>query len=358
MSVYGSDEAKFYYVSETTYGKIPTSPVMSGIENVEDVQPGVGSRLIKVRGIGSRDLTAIKRGLKLVDLKLAYVMPHDNPTKFLNYALTLEPYTAEVIYEKPVDQIISLRHTGCISDKVTVEGSTDDVVKVTKDIIAQNLFPEPVKITGATYSQDGGAIAYDETYLQKGDPDGTGLVTLDHVTDWKFDIQNNLKRVAVIRKNESSLLTGTASSGQKDVAVTDGDLFTEGDMVKIQDDNASEWNTVYSKSGNTLTMLNNLANTYTVAANGYAEDLIADLLKYLSARHRALSGELTFTFEDLTEFIEATHDFEFSLKIGLSGTASVLFKNCKWDSVVAPTRIEDLVSVKAPFTAREITLTS
>jgi hypothetical protein len=356
MSIYGAHEAKLYYVDEVTYGRIPTEPTMSGIELVEDVNPAINPGLIKLRGIGSRDLQAIIHGLKQVDLKVAYTMPHDNPIKFLNYIVTLNPFTAELIYEKPTGQIISLRHTGCISDKATVECSAEDIIKVSKDIIAQNLFAEPVKITGATYGADSGAIPFSESYIQKGSPDGTGLMTLDTVTDWKFSIENNLKRVPVIRKNQQSLLTGTASSGQKVVAVTNGALFTAGDMVKIQDDNASEWNTIYSIATNNLTMLNNLANTYTVAANGYVEGLIADLLKYLQGRHRALTGELTFTFEDRTEFLETTHDFEFSIKIGLSGTSNALLKYCKWDSAAAPTREEDLVSVKAPFTAREIIL--
>ena len=356
MSVYGSDEAKFYYVSEATYGRIPVNPVMSGIEGVESVEPAANPGLIKVRGLGSRDLMQILHGLKMVDLKLVYVMPHDNPTGFLNYALTLAPYTAEIVYEKPAGQIISLRHTGCISDKATVECSAEGEIKVTKDIIGQNLEPESVKITGATYGQDGGAVPFSESYVSKGAADGSSQVVLETVTDWKFNVENNLKRVSVIRSNKTSLLTATATAAQKVVAVTSGALFTAGDMVKIQDDVAAEWNTIYSIASNNLTMLNNLAHTYTVAGNAYVEGLVADLLKYLQGRHRVLTGDLTFTFEDMQQYLEATHDFEFSLKFGLSGTSSVLFKYCKWDSVGSPTKIEDLVSVEAPFTAREVIL--
>ena len=356
MSVYGSDEAKFYYVSETTYGRIPIAPVMSGLEIVESVAPAVNPGLIKVRGLGSRDLMAIKNGIKQVTLALAYVMPHDSPTGFLNYALTLAPYTVEVVYEKPAAQIISLRLTGCISNKASVSCSVDDVIKVTKDIIGQNLDPELVKITGATYLQDGDVIPFSESYVSKGSGDGSAQVVFNTVTDWKFNIENNLKQVSVIRKNNTSLLTGTAAAAQKVVAVTSGILFTVGDMVKIQDDVEAEWNVIYSILGNNLTMLNNLTNTYTVADNAYCEGLVVDLLKYLQGCSRVLTGELTFTFESMIQFLEATHDFEFSLKIGLSGTSSALFKYCKWENVGAPTKIEDLVSVKASFTAREVTL--
>jgi hypothetical protein len=330
---------------------------MSGIENVEDVEPSVKASLIKLRGIGSRDLTAIKKGLKQVDLKVVYALPSDNPTKFLNYVITLNPFTAELIYLNAGGQIVDLRHTGCISDKAVVECSVENVIKVTKDIIAQNLDPETAKITGATYAQDGGAVAFNESYVSKGAADGSNQVVLDTVTDWKFTVENNLKRVSVIRKNNSSLLTGTAAASQKVVPVVSGALFAVGDMVKIQDDSAAEWNTIYSIATNSLTMVNNLANTYTVAANGYTEDLVSDLLKYLQERHRVLTGELTLDFEDMIQYLEVTHDFEFSLQFGLGGTSNALFTHCKWDSVTSPTKTEDLISVKAPFTAQEIVIT-
>jgi hypothetical protein len=63
-------------------------------------------------------------------------------------------------------------------------------------------------------------------------------------------------------------LTSNANSGQKDVAVVAGASFAVGDVVTIEDDNASEVNKVASIAGNTLTMEDNLENTYTTAANG------------------------------------------------------------------------------------------
>jgi hypothetical protein len=67
---------------------------------------------------------------------------------------------------------------------------------------------------------------------------------------------------------DTSLLTGTASSGQKVVAVADGTKFDAKDRVKIYDDSHFEWNKIASINGNNLTMVNNLQYTYTVAANG------------------------------------------------------------------------------------------
>lgn len=70
--------------------------------------------------------------------------------------------------------------------------------------------------------------------------------------------------------SSQSDLASDAASGQKDVVVVDASIFSVGDFVWIQDDNASEYNDVSAVNTvtNTLTMVNNLGNTYTVAANG------------------------------------------------------------------------------------------
>lgn len=79
----------------------------------------------------------------------------------------------------------------------------------------------------------------------------------------------------------------------------------------------------------------------------------AYLLKYLVARQRELTGELTFEFESKAEYDDVLNDSEFSLSFGLANN-SALFKYCKWDKVTAPTRIEDLVSLKASLVARDV----
>lgn len=67
--------------------------------------------------------------------------------------------------------------------------------------------------------------------------------------------------------NRTSNLSGNAASGQKDVAVVAGSTFRAGDKVTIRDGSASEVNVIASISTNTLTMVTNLANTYTTAAS-------------------------------------------------------------------------------------------
>ncbi|MEM3162572.1 MAG: phage tail tube protein, partial [Candidatus Bathyarchaeia archaeon] len=79
------------------------------------------------------------------------------------------------------------------------------------------------------------------------------------------------------------------------------------------------------------------------------------LLKYLQPRHRELSGEVSFTFEEPTEINDVVNDSEFSLKFNM-GSGSALFKYCKWEEVSAPTKIEDLVTLKAKFVARDVVI--
>jgi hypothetical protein len=119
--------------------------------------------------------------------------------------------------------------------------------------------------------------------VQKGAPSGGSGVTLTDVTDWKFDIENNLKGVSVIQSGATGLL-----------------------------------------------------------------------IKYLRERHRKLSGELTMEFESDSELADILSDAEFSLLFGLGSTNTALFKYCKWEDFSPPTKIEDLVSVKAKFVARDL----
>jgi len=279
---YGAHEAKIYYVQENNYGETPANPSMTGII-AESVEPALTPSLIKVRGIGSRDLQAVRKGLRNVGIKLSYPLPSDAPISFLQNIQTLNSLSIEVFYEK-ASGIIDLLHKGCRIDKATVECGIEDVVKATVELIGQNVVVGTAKIAGATYANYAGAVPYYESFVQRGAGDGSGLATVERATDWRFTIENNLKQVPIIR----------------------------------------------STSG--------------------------DVLKYLPARHRNLSGELIFEFESKQEYDDVINDSEFSLKFGLGGANSALLKYCKWENVSTPTRIEDLVSLKAAFVARDIAI--
>jgi hypothetical protein len=284
VDTYGAHECRVYFVQETVYGETPANPSMVGI-NTEGVEPSLDPGLIKIRGVGSRDLQSISKGLRKVHLKIPSVLTSESPIAFIQHAQTLNSLSIEVLYYKglfssPTD-VISFLYKGCRINKLEVECSVEDIMRASVECIGQNVAVGTNKI-GASYGDYGGAVPYSESYIKRGAGDGSGLTDLERVTDWKFSIENNLKPVTVIKTTN------------------------------------------------------------------------AHLIKYLPARHRNLSGELTFEFEDKAEFEDVINDAEFSLKFGLGGTNSALFKYCKWEEVSTPTKIEDLVSLKAKFAAKDV----
>jgi len=270
---YGGHEAKLAYVSESNYGETPTNPAMIQI-TAENVEPGIDPGLIEVRGIGSRDLAFIRKGLRIVDLKFAYYL--QNITE-LNLAISLASISAEAVYEK-TGGIISLLHKGCIMDKATVECAVEDIAKVNVECMGQNLTVGTAKV-GTSYTPwTDVPVAFSDSYVKK------QTTVLERVTAWKFTIENHLKRVPVIRN----------TNGQ--------------------------------------------------------------LLKYLMERHRTITGELEFEFEVKEEYDDVVNDTAFTLEIGLGGTNKATFTDCKWKNVGSPTRIEDLIALKAPFVAKTMTI--
>jgi hypothetical protein len=282
VNTYGAHETRIYYVEEATYGQTPSSPAMFGVP-AENIEPAINPSNIKIRGVGNIDLQTIKKGLRSASLKIAYPLPSDAPINFLQYAkvelnksLSIQALYYKGMFASATD-IISLLYTGCKIHKVSVECSIEDIVKATAELLTQDLAVGTAKITGATYGDQVGAIPFYESYVKKG---GTAL---ERVTDWKFNIENNLKPVPVIKT-----------------------------------------------AGN--------------------------ILKYLPHRHRNLTGEVTFEFESKDEFDDVIGDTEFSLEFGLGGSNKAVFSNCKWEDVKTPTKIEDLVSLKASFVARQVAI--
>jgi len=135
---------------------------------------------------------------------------------------------------------------------------------------------------------------------------------LDDIEDWSGEV---------------SLLTTDAASGQKDCVVADGTKFQAGDVVAISDDSNSEENEVASVNGNTVTMTTNLANTYTVAANGkvskgYSE---VDPENHISLEdsdetinHDNYQDETAYLYRDYGTPLE-NFDHRFAFKITFSG---------------------------------------
>ncbi len=279
VETYGSDEERVYYVAENVFGTTPANPSMLSVP-ADQIEPSVDPGLIKLRGAGSFDLQVIKKGLRQVGLKVGYPLPSNAPIDLLQYAkmdlntsLSIQVLYYKGAFASPTD-IISLLFTGMKFDKVSVSCSIEDVVKAVAEFQGVDVAVGSTKVSGATYTDYADAVAFHESYVKK------DSAALDRVTDWKFDVENNLKRVPVIRNS-----------------------------------------------------------------NGH-------LAKYLPFKQRVLSGALTFEFESNQEAIETLSDTEFTLEFGLGGTCKAVFQYCKWDNISIPSKMEDLLSLKAQFVAK------
>jgi len=189
-SVYTGEEAKAYYVEETTYGTTPTNPAMLCTGVIQEIEPALDPRNILLRGIGSRNLKAIRKGLRHIDLKLVYTPQNWN---FFNYARVLKSTSIEVYYEK-TSGIVSLNHKGCKVDRAKVEVSIEDPVKVSMDLIGQDVAVGTAKI-GASYETEPSTnpLTGSDCSITKAG------VEITRFSDFSFEIVNNLKRQSVIR---------------------------------------------------------------------------------------------------------------------------------------------------------------
>ena len=206
---YGAQETKVYYVAESSYGLLPTSPSMLGI-NVEEHDPSIDPGLLKIYGVGSRDLQALYPGIRKVKLKLKHVPSPLAPITLTQYAGLLSSLSVQVVYFKgqwaSPTNINSLILLGCKVDKLTATAKTDDVLKADVDLVGQNASAGTALISGATYGDYPGGIPFYDTPVQLGSASGGGLSSLTDCTDWQFEIKNNLKPVPVIQSAGSASL--------------------------------------------------------------------------------------------------------------------------------------------------------
>ena len=121
VETYGTHECRVYFVQETNYGETPATPAMLGI-NTQNVEPALDPGLVKVRGVGSRDLQSISKGLRRVTLKISDCLSSESPISFIQHAQTLSPLSIQVLYYKGLfasaTDIISFLYTGCRIDKL------------------------------------------------------------------------------------------------------------------------------------------------------------------------------------------------------------------------------------------------
>ena len=194
--IYGGHEAHVYFVEESAYGETPANPEMYAVGVVSEVEPSINPNLIKVRGIGSRDLQYIRRGLRSASLKTVYYLQNIN---FLQHISTLNSMSIEVYYEKS-SSVVSLLYKGCRVDKLSVNVSAEELVQVTAEVVGQDISVGTAKI-GASYGDySDPPLTWYETYVKKNG------VAFEKATDYSFTIANNLRRTAVIRSTNGHLL--------------------------------------------------------------------------------------------------------------------------------------------------------
>jgi hypothetical protein len=198
MPVYAGATSKFNYILESYLGApLPPNPVFTTL-TADDIEPAIDPALVKIRGCGTRDLIALKRGLLKADLTIAYPLPSDDIMNFVHHVVDCFALTVSVLDEGP-DELVDLLYTGSRVDKATISCSLEDVLRAECDLIAQDVTGASAKPAGASYNLLSGAVSWADVAVLKGNADGSNLVPFEVTTDWKFAIANNLKRVGVIR---------------------------------------------------------------------------------------------------------------------------------------------------------------
>jgi hypothetical protein len=205
VETYGVDEQRFYYIEEATFGTTPaTTPAMLGVPH-DLVDPEFDPDNILIRGAGNFDLEVIKKGVRKPSLRVGYVLPSAAPIELLQHAkIDLnDSLSCQLLYFKgafaTATDIISLMYVGMRIAKASVSCDIEDVVRAVLDFEGQDLVAGTAKLTDATYTDHGGAVAFHESYVKK------DTTTLDRVVSWKFDINNNPRRVPVIRSSNGHL---------------------------------------------------------------------------------------------------------------------------------------------------------
>ena len=138
VETYGAHECRVYFVAETVYGETPANPAMLGI-NTQGVEPSLDPGLVKVRGVGSRDLQSLNKGLRKVLLKIPNALSSESPISFIQHVQTLDSLSVQVLYYKglfsaPTD-VISFLYKGCRINRLDVQCSIEDVVKSTVELM-------------------------------------------------------------------------------------------------------------------------------------------------------------------------------------------------------------------------------
>jgi hypothetical protein len=198
MPVYAGALSRFNYILEAYLAApLGEEPAFKTIV-ADDFDPAIDPALIKIRGCGTRDLVALKRGLLKPDLKVAFAVPSEDIMNFLHHVVDCYSMSISVLDEGP-DELVEILYKGARIDKATVSCSLEDVLRAECDLMAVDVDSASTKIADATYTPLSGAVSWADVAVSKGAADGSNLAAFEVVTDFKFTIANNLKRIGVLR---------------------------------------------------------------------------------------------------------------------------------------------------------------
>ena len=204
VDTYHSDQEKFYYVTEGSFGVVPATPAMLG-HSCSNIEPDINPNNIRVAGTGSVDVVALKRGLRQPLLKVKYPIPSDAPINLLQYvkqelnvSLSLQALFYKDIFASATD-IISLIYKGARFNKATLTCDIDGLLECEAEFPAQDIEVATAKIANSTYTDYTGAVSGSESYIK------IGGVACERVTSWKLQIDNSCKLIPVIRSANGHL---------------------------------------------------------------------------------------------------------------------------------------------------------
>jgi len=140
---------------------------------------------------------------------------------------------------------------------------------------------------------------------------------------WWNSSWNNRKQIVIDHDKVGIIsdMSANASSGQNQIVVKDGSLFSASETVVIKDNNNEETGIISSVSSNTLTMQSNLTNSYTTSANAFVKNTTdsVDLSNFpvlvnlssdteLAASAQDDADDIVFTSSD--ELTQIDHEIE------------------------------------------------
>ena len=274
-----------YFVNELQFGVTPTDCNMYSVP-CDAIDPSFDPSTLKLRGAGSYDLQAIKKGLRKPSLKISGPLPSSAPIDLLQWAkMDLDKsLSCQVIYYKGVfasaTDIISLLFKGMRISKASVECSLEDVIRNSIEFEGQDIVTGTAKLPTITYLDQTGAVAFHESYVKK------DTTTLERVTDWKFDIVNNPRRVPVIRTS-SGYLAKYIPFGHRELS---GELTLEFESKAEMDDCLadSEFSLEFGLGG-TYKAVFSYCKWDSVAHSKWLEDLICAKARFVAKGPVAIS---------------------------------------------------------------------